>query len=848
MYLNKDRIRCARLLGLFGSGLFFSAIFLPWWDVGSSEELLNLNNAPAVVADLWGFHFLNPPSWVTSPMPREPSTWQDPAAYCARDAERAKASSVPEAEEEERNETEVQDEGTTTKTPSTSFDASMNSSNDTFNDTNYTNDSNFTSITTTTFTQTRTITSSTITTMTTLDPIRQQELRAMTTPVPDPPLHPGTCELIPFLPTLLLATSALGPGAVLLFFLARAFSSLLGLLAGALAAASACGLGAIALFMAGILSFRGLFSATGPQFVVGGMVFAGGSAVLAVFNSVKALTPAPQRQVALGGEAEDSDDELEVKTPEVIAAKKKEREAKLKLPRMLRFKAATDRDRRKARPSQRRLEAEKKRPEAMTRLLNWGSRKGQGGRFGKKVPIKFLEAAFQEIDVEGRGVITLDQFMATVAKCGLKTSKASFDRVLQEMNQERQGRLDLREFIAFFRLVEDGLNKEARGKSKALMALYLCNFCFFIHVAILCAILIILVRRQASATPEDLEDPLHQAEGQLLGTTLQLVSISLLGFFISVVAVPLLRLTVGSSIGAWCGHFRGGASRFDRGRLNMGGVTIESCGNGERDGGVRLQRRKARNLRNSGADSELMGIQSWFGVCRSQLDVVKKHEEIISPFRSHIGHRGQLLDSDLKLLFATGGPDLEAATPMSQLSRRVSNSSFGIGSGAVSRATSNASRGSGSRPRRNSTDASLATRRTSRASLGSVESLSSNNRKRWWKRLQAKLFPTKRKRRRRASCLEDTAYDLSKFEDANLRAMAATMEPMSTFSPMQVRNLHVAHLPSAVTAAPPTQLAPYLPGTPSGIYSEPVSELDYGRSRPLSRESNGRLENERYER
>ena len=38
---------------------------------------------------------------------------------------------------------------------------------------------------------------------------------------------------------------------------------------------------------------------------------------------------------------------------------------------------------------------------------------------------------------------------------------------------------------------------------------------------------------------------------------LRLVSFSLLGFFISVVAVPLLRLTVGSSIGAWCGHFRG---------------------------------------------------------------------------------------------------------------------------------------------------------------------------------------------------------------------------------------------------------------------------------------------------
>lgn len=99
-----------------------SAIFLPWWDVGSSEELLNLNNAPAVVADLWGFHFLNPPSWVTSPMPREPSTWQ---AYCARDAERATASSAPAAEEE-RNETEeVQAEGRQRQTHETIQDVMM---------------------------------------------------------------------------------------------------------------------------------------------------------------------------------------------------------------------------------------------------------------------------------------------------------------------------------------------------------------------------------------------------------------------------------------------------------------------------------------------------------------------------------------------------------------------------------------------------------------------------------------------------------------------------------------------------------------------------------------------------
>eukprot|EP00913_Durusdinium_trenchii_P015071 g14133.t1 len=141
--------------------------------------------------------------------------------------------------------------------------------------------------------------------MTTMDPALLQEQRSLTTPIPDPPLHPGTCELVPFLPTLLCAASALGPGAVY-------FSSLLGLMAGALAAASACGLGAIAIFMAGFLSLRGLMSAAGPQLVLGGMAFAGGSAVLAVYNSVKVLKPVETRQPALGGEAEDSGDEEEL--------------------------------------------------------------------------------------------------------------------------------------------------------------------------------------------------------------------------------------------------------------------------------------------------------------------------------------------------------------------------------------------------------------------------------------------------------------------------------------------------------------------------------------------------------
>ena len=141
MYINRTRIRCGSLasggLALAGSALISGAIFLPWWDVGDPKELLNLDNAPPVVATLWGFVFDNPPSWVTKPRGREASTWE---AYCQRDAQAL-----------------------------------------------YT------------------------TTLTTL-PLDI---------LPDNPLHPGTCDMLPMLPTLLLTAAGLGPGAALCFFLAR---------------------------------------------------------------------------------------------------------------------------------------------------------------------------------------------------------------------------------------------------------------------------------------------------------------------------------------------------------------------------------------------------------------------------------------------------------------------------------------------------------------------------------------------------------------------------------------------------------------------------------------------------
>ncbi|CAJ1429317.1 unnamed protein product, partial [Effrenium voratum] len=366
MYLNKEKIRCGSLvaggLSLVASGFFFAAIFLPWWDAGSAKELFNLDNAPPAIATLWGFRFLNPPSWVTSPRPRAASTW---AAYCERDAQ----SSVPDEVVEEPLDT-----SNATGDSTTIFEWWAVSSTTSLNDT-----TTFTSTLTRTLTITSTTASSLLSQETPFDLVPKEDVT--TSPPPDNALHPGTCELIVFMPTLLCSAAALGPAAVLCFLLARSLGSLLGLLSGALLAASAGGGGAAALFLAGLLSFRGLLSATGPQMVVTGTVFAAGGAVLAVFTSVKALNQEPSRLPTVGGEMEDSDeDPEEERTPEAKTAKDQQRKAELKLPRLERFKVAREREARKKLPSNGKAGAGK--PEAMMKVLKWGRGKGQGGRRG----------------------------------------------------------------------------------------------------------------------------------------------------------------------------------------------------------------------------------------------------------------------------------------------------------------------------------------------------------------------------------------------------------------------------------------------------------------------------------
>lgn len=722
MYINKERIRCGSftsgVLALVGSALIFAAIFLPWWDVGNAKELLNLDNAPPVVATLWDFFFYNPPSWVTKPRGREPSTWQ---AYCERDAAAQLEALPPNTTTTSPNETLVGDGGS-----STSGEASSSGDDDDGME------SNETSVTLTTTTSTPA--------PVTEPPFAQDrvpKIPTTTTLLPENPLHPGTCDLLPMLPTLLLAAAALGPGAALCFFLAWCGTSLLALLTGAVLAGSAVAGACSALFFAGLLSFQGLFSASGPQCVLGGVAFTGGSAVLAVYNSVKALTRPPKRQMVIGGEAEVSDEE-EI-SPE-------ERQAKLKadarLSRLERLKVAQERRLRQLSKDRKKTSKETRDvPKALARVLRWGSRRGQGGRFGKDVPLAWLEEAFREIDVTNRMVITMEQFMNAVQRCGYHTKRSTFEDLLNEMDEEKKSDiLTQSEFIQFFRKLEESLKQEASRKSRALIRIFFCNVCFFAHVVGMSVVLLLTISQEAAAPREEL-DAIRRAERDLVNVAFQLVGASLSCFFLLVVVIPLLRVSVGASLGAWQKHFAGVWREY---------------------------------------------LARWRG-------------EEIGDGDPHSGSKDSMdaVDPEASLTPASMARSTASLTP-SAPSRRDSRASLGS--------------------------------QMSRRSLESGASASSAGKKKKGILRRAKAFvdslilPPKHKKRRRRS--ENLKYDTSAFEEANMRALAAQVEQVSTFSLMQVRDLHY-RIPDPANVVPPSfQQPPLLPGTPAGVtYSVSNPEL-----------------------
>ncbi|CAE7224082.1 CPK22 [Symbiodinium natans] len=68
-----------------------------------------------------------------------------------------------------------------------------------------------------------------------------------------------------------------------------------------------------------------------------------------------------------------------------------------------------------------------------------------------ELPMELLQAAYQEIDEDGSGSVTLVELVDALKLCGLNASEAAATTVMQEIDKNMNGTIDIHEFVMFFR-------------------------------------------------------------------------------------------------------------------------------------------------------------------------------------------------------------------------------------------------------------------------------------------------------------------------------------------------------------------------------------------------------------
>lgn len=528
LQLQEGKIRCGTfasgLLLLSATGLSCSALFLAFWDGGSAKELLNLEDAPPVVSNLWSISFKNPPPEFIKPKRRDSSTWDE---YCAAQ------SKEPETE--------------------TSASSSISEVNSTAADSSNATGGNVSNATGANHSGSRRL-------------LPQED---------DPPLPDAACFLVVTSRMMMLLSPSLSTAAFITMVIARMRMSVLSALLGAffsgLSAAAACS----AVMLAALLSITGLASGLGTQFVVLAMCLATAAACVAIWASAKAVQPLPGVMRAAGGEAEtDSEEEIE----EIKAKRKGIQEVKSNQTagsdsgsRLDRIRKARKREIRKfghARVAGANAmygvgnnvtvsEEKMKRirqiiddsvPYNLKRIFQWGERKGEGGRFGAEVPDEIIENAFAEIDADDSGEISLDEFMMAVRKLGLEPSEEAFRAILEQVDSDGSGTMEYTEFYRFFRTLEETIREGAHSESQAALFSFFCQLCFFVHVIII-SVTVIASSRRPPATEE--LDAIKQSERNLMDTLVQIIAVNLCILFWCVVGIPMVRFSLGRSLNVW---------------------------------------------------------------------------------------------------------------------------------------------------------------------------------------------------------------------------------------------------------------------------------------------------------
>jgi len=178
--------------------------------------------------------------------------------------------------------------------------------------------------------------------------------------------------------------------------------------------------------------------------------------------------------------------------------------------------------------------AVKKIPVMLQRVL---FRKPQEGD-DDEIPTKMLEDAFAEIDGDGSGSIELDELVDALKLCGLAVSKNATDVVMKEIDKNASGDVDLREFIEFFRHIEDLNRFQKKTAARQQFVSFLLNFCFLADIIVVGVMLMMFIRMEPADNPDNYA---------IMKNVLMACSVVLGILFLLVILMPILRLALGPS-------------------------------------------------------------------------------------------------------------------------------------------------------------------------------------------------------------------------------------------------------------------------------------------------------------
>ncbi|CAK9048040.1 unnamed protein product, partial [Durusdinium trenchii] len=163
-----------------------------------------------------------------------------------------------------------------------------------------------------------------------------------------------------------------------------------------------------------------------------------------------------------------------------------------------------------------------------------------------ELPMELLQAAYQEIDEDGSGSVTLVELVDALKLCGLNASEAAATTVMQEIDKNMNGTIDIHEFVMFFRTLEEMTRFQRKTQQRAQFLSYVLNFCFLLHI-ILVGVLLMIFIRMDEATGGDTYP--------ILRNCLMVFSIVLVVLFLLVIGIPAARMTLGVQVAAWQHHY-----------------------------------------------------------------------------------------------------------------------------------------------------------------------------------------------------------------------------------------------------------------------------------------------------